>query len=60
MIETDESDRGNGLLDQPSHRLNHDETVRGLHPCPFQPIVKNRILISQQVEARRHDSSREC
>ncbi len=60
MIETERVIYGgDGLLDEPSHRLNHDETVRGLHPGPFQPVVKNRVLVGQQVEAGRaiHDAN---
>ena len=31
--------------------LNHDQAVRGLHPRPLQPVIENRILIGQQVQA---------
>src|SRR6202046_1808301 len=44
---------GNHLLHQPSDGLDHTQAVGGLHPRPLQPVVENRIFISNKIQFRR-------
>ena len=44
---------GNHLLHQPSDGLNHAQAVGGLHPRPLQPVVENRIFVSNKIQFRR-------
>ena len=43
-------DRGDDLLNQASDRLDHSQAVRRLHARPLQPVVKDGILVREQVE----------
>src|SRR5262249_60391676 len=39
-------------LYQSPNRLDHDQAISGLNPGPLQAVVKNRVLIREQVKAR--------
>ncbi len=45
-----QSDGRDHQLDQPANLLNHAQPVGGLHPRPFQPVIENRIFVSDQVQ----------
>ena len=47
---TDKSRGGNHQLDQPPDLLNHAQPVGGLYARPFQPVVKHRVLVGDQVK----------
>ncbi len=40
----------NQLLQNLTHRLNHIESVRGLHASAFQPVIKGRIFIGCEIQ----------
>ena len=49
--------RGQGLLEEPAHLLDHGQAIGGLYPRPFQAVVEDRIFVGRQVQRRRllHD-----
>ena len=48
-----ECEGGDSLLHQTPNRLNHHQAVSSLDPRSFQPVIKNGILVGNQIEARR-------
>jgi hypothetical protein len=44
--------RDDQLLQNATHRLDHAESISGLSPGPFQPVMKRGILIGSEIQAR--------
>ena len=45
--------RGQGLLEEPAHLLDHGQAIGGLYPGPFQAVVEDGIFVGRQVQRCR-------